>query len=190
MNISETVEALVALQKKSCYLLDSVTYKMAITEILEGLLDTGGVGEEYLDKGKHGCKPIKNLVAEPEDLTTMEWGESEHDKIFGKECSKIIGRNGSKIPDIKRIISCLHDNMSNITPVEIDSGTTVKGCAFETWRFYHVPPEGMVYRMPRNTADNPDDLTQRPWMDDGIIAEVVDWPTAYIEPKKPEDEGG
>ena len=51
MNINEAVDALVALQKSSIgYLLDSITYKTAIAEILEELLATGGVGSEYMPK--------------------------------------------------------------------------------------------------------------------------------------------
>ena len=51
MNIYEAVDALIALQKSSIsYLHDSITYKMAITEILEELLASGGVGSEYMPK--------------------------------------------------------------------------------------------------------------------------------------------
>ena len=48
MNIYEAVEAIIALQKKSIsYLMDSITYKTEIADILQKLLDTGGVAGEY-----------------------------------------------------------------------------------------------------------------------------------------------
>ena len=51
INIYEAVDAIITLQKTSIsYLLDSVTYKTAIAEILEELLATGGVGSEYMPK--------------------------------------------------------------------------------------------------------------------------------------------
>ncbi|KKL07276.1 hypothetical protein LCGC14_2587660, partial [marine sediment metagenome] len=50
MNISECVDALIALQKKSIsYLVDTMSYKTEIADILQELLDTGGVADEYLD---------------------------------------------------------------------------------------------------------------------------------------------
>ena len=50
MNINECVDALIALQKKSIsYLVDTMSYKTEIADILQELLDTGGVSDEYLD---------------------------------------------------------------------------------------------------------------------------------------------
>ena len=51
MNINECVDALIKLQKSSIgYLLDTMTYRTDIADILEELLATGGVGKEYMPK--------------------------------------------------------------------------------------------------------------------------------------------
>ena len=51
MTIYEAVEALIALQKKSIsYLMDNMTYKTEIANILQELLDSKGVGNEYMAK--------------------------------------------------------------------------------------------------------------------------------------------
>jgi len=51
MNINECVDALINLQKSSIgYLLDTMTYRTDIADILQELLDTGGVGKEYMPK--------------------------------------------------------------------------------------------------------------------------------------------
>ena len=51
MNINECVDALINLQKSSIgYLLDTMTYRTDIADILQELLDTGGVGREYMPK--------------------------------------------------------------------------------------------------------------------------------------------
>lgn len=48
MSIYEAVEVIIALQKKSIsYLMDSITYKTEIADILQKLLDSGGIGKEY-----------------------------------------------------------------------------------------------------------------------------------------------
>ena len=53
MNINECVDALIALQKKSIsYLVDTMSYKTEIADILQELLDTGGVEDEYRDVKK------------------------------------------------------------------------------------------------------------------------------------------
>lgn len=62
MNIYEAVEALIELQKKSIsYLTDTISYKTEIAEILQKLLDSGGVGSEYMDK-IIDCPDVKKLV--------------------------------------------------------------------------------------------------------------------------------
>ncbi len=53
MNINEAVDAIMFLQKSTIgYLVDSIGYKTAIAEVLEELLDTGGVGKEYMEVEK------------------------------------------------------------------------------------------------------------------------------------------
>lgn len=53
MNISECVDALIDLQKGDMqYLLDTLTYKTEIADILQKLLDTGGVSDEYREVEK------------------------------------------------------------------------------------------------------------------------------------------
>lgn len=49
MNIYSAVEAIIALQKTSIsYLTDSIGYKTAVAQILEELLDSEGIGKEYM----------------------------------------------------------------------------------------------------------------------------------------------
>ena len=53
MNIYEAVEKIVELQKTSIgYLLDTISYKTEIAEILQELLDNGGVEKEYMEVEK------------------------------------------------------------------------------------------------------------------------------------------
>ncbi len=50
MNISEAVDRIIAKQKSSIgYLLDTMSYKTEIADILKELLDTKGVGAEYME---------------------------------------------------------------------------------------------------------------------------------------------
>ena len=53
MNTDEAVDKIVALQKTTkSYLMDCITYKTEIANILEELLSSGGVGSEYMEEGK------------------------------------------------------------------------------------------------------------------------------------------
>ena len=53
MNIYEAVEAIIAKQKICVpYLLDTMSYKTEIADILQELLDTGGVSDEYREEKK------------------------------------------------------------------------------------------------------------------------------------------
>ncbi len=49
MNIYEAVEKIIELQKKTerLSLLDCISYKTEIADILQELIDTGGVADEY-----------------------------------------------------------------------------------------------------------------------------------------------
>ena len=51
MNINEAVEKIMDLETK-CFYPDWETYKTAIANILQELLDTGGVGKEYMEMKK------------------------------------------------------------------------------------------------------------------------------------------
>ena len=52
-SIYEAVDQIVELQKRSIsYLLDSITYKTEIADILQELLDSGGVGSEFMEVKK------------------------------------------------------------------------------------------------------------------------------------------
>ncbi len=53
MNVNEAVEKIIIIQKAAVsYFPDSIIYKTAIAEILQELLDTGGVGKEYMEVEK------------------------------------------------------------------------------------------------------------------------------------------
>ncbi len=54
MNIYEAVEKIIEVQKKTerLSLLDCISYKTEIADILQELLDTGGVADEYRDVKK------------------------------------------------------------------------------------------------------------------------------------------
>ena len=53
MNTDEAVDKIVALQKTTkSYLMDCITYKTDIANILEELLSSGGVGSEYMEANK------------------------------------------------------------------------------------------------------------------------------------------
>ena len=53
MNISEAVEKIISLQKTCIsYRLRPERSKPKIADILQELLDTGGVGTEYMEKGE------------------------------------------------------------------------------------------------------------------------------------------
>jgi len=50
MNISEAITAIIAKQKVTPdYLLDTMLYKTEIADILQELLDTDGIGTEYME---------------------------------------------------------------------------------------------------------------------------------------------
>ena len=60
MNINECVDALIALQKKSIsYLVDTMSYKTEIADILQELLDTGGVADEYRVTDEKTTNPVR-----------------------------------------------------------------------------------------------------------------------------------
>ena len=53
MNISEAIEKIISLQITGArYWIDAIGYKTAIADILQELLDTGGVGKEYMEAKK------------------------------------------------------------------------------------------------------------------------------------------
>lgn len=74
MNIYEAVESIIALQKTSIsYLVDSIGYKTAIAEILEELLDTGGVSDEYSE-----IKRLRVIISQHHsaDVSRLSPGEA------------------------------------------------------------------------------------------------------------------
>lgn len=88
MNIYEAVEALIALQKKSIsYLTDATSYKTEIAEILQKLLDSGGVGEEY-KTSIINIPGVKELVEEAyKEGFKVGYETGDHDKAYPKSAN-------------------------------------------------------------------------------------------------------